>query len=110
VQTIGQEGHEDVRFDAMFELVMDGTQLEIVLEILEGGLDLDELDVELPQLSRVAITQIGAQQIAPLAAAGLAKLVAVEREAESRALGSGLDIDQTPGGTGFGARRAELHV
>jgi hypothetical protein len=29
----------------------------------KGGLDLDQLDIELPQLSRVAAGQIGAQKI-----------------------------------------------
>ena len=50
VKTIGQEGHEDVGLDALLELVVDRAQLQIVLHALEGGLDLDELDVELPQL------------------------------------------------------------
>ena len=49
VQTIGQEGDEDVRLDALFELMVDWAQLQIVLHGLEGSLDLDELDIELPQ-------------------------------------------------------------
>ena len=40
VQTIGKEGDEDVRFDAMLELVMNRAELQIVLEILERGLDI----------------------------------------------------------------------
>ena len=32
--------------------VIDGAQSEVVLEVLEGGFDLGELDVALPQLSR----------------------------------------------------------
>ena len=54
VQAIGEEGDEDVRFDALLELMVDRAQLQIVLEVLECGFDLDELDVELPQLGRVA--------------------------------------------------------
>ena len=50
MQTVGDEGDEDVGLDAVLKLVVDGPQLQIVLEVLEGGLDLDELDVELPQL------------------------------------------------------------
>ena len=53
MQAIGHEGNEDVRFDALFQLVVDGPQAEIVLKILEGSLDLDQLNVELPQMRRV---------------------------------------------------------
>src|SRR5229473_4728232 len=50
VKTIGQEGDEDVRFDALLELVVDRPELQVVLEILERGLDLDELDIEMTQM------------------------------------------------------------
>jgi hypothetical protein len=110
VKAIGQERDEDVRFDAVLKLVVDRAELQIVLEILERGLDLDELDIELPQLGGILVTQIGAQQIAPFAAARLSQLVAVEREAESSGLGRHFDIDQTPcRSAGLGARCAELH-
>jgi hypothetical protein len=59
-----------VRLDAALQLVIDG-----VLEVLEGGFDLGELDVELPQLSRLASAQIGAQQVAPFASPRLAQLL-----------------------------------
>src|SRR5258708_21316272 len=56
VKAIGQEGDEDVRFDAVLKLVVDRAELQIVLEILERGLDLDELDIEtatgVPDLGR----------------------------------------------------------
>ena len=48
VKAIGQEGDEDVRFDAVLKLVIDRAELQIVLEILERGFDLDKLDIELP--------------------------------------------------------------
>jgi hypothetical protein len=35
VQTIGEEGNEDVRFDARLELMEDGADCEIALEIVE---------------------------------------------------------------------------
>ena len=35
VQAIGREGNEDVRFDAMLELMEDRTDGEIAFEILE---------------------------------------------------------------------------
>jgi hypothetical protein len=69
VQAVGQEGDEDVRFDTMLKLVVDRAELQIVHEILERGLDLDELDIELPQLGRILVVQIGAQQVAAFAAA-----------------------------------------
>src|SRR5208282_487788 len=86
VETIGQEGDEDVRLDAVLELVVDRAQVQIVLHGLEGGLDLDELDVEPPQLGRVFAGEIGAQQIATFAPADLAQPGAIEREAEGSAL------------------------
>jgi len=96
VQTISQEGDEDVRLDARFDLVLDRAQVQIVLHGLEGGLDLDQLDIELPQLTRVFPTQIAAQEITSFAPAHLAQLLAIERKAEGRSLGSHFDIDQTP--------------
>jgi hypothetical protein len=48
VKAVGEEGDEDMRFDAMLKLVVDRAELQIVLEIFERGLDLDELDIELP--------------------------------------------------------------
>jgi hypothetical protein len=53
VQAIGEKGDEDMRFDAVFELMEDRPQVEIVLYGLEGRFDLDELDVELPELGWV---------------------------------------------------------
>jgi hypothetical protein len=41
---------------AVLKLVADRAELQIVLEVLERGLDLDELDVELPQLGRISST------------------------------------------------------
>jgi len=49
-----------VRFDAVLKLVVDRAELQIVLEILERGLDLNELDIELPQMGRLSGAQIGA--------------------------------------------------
>src|SRR5215216_5358475 len=71
VQTVGHEGDEDVSLDALLELMVDGPQPEIVLEGLERRFDLDQLDVEAPQLCGVLPGQVGAQQIAALAPAHL---------------------------------------
>ena len=53
MQTIGEESDKDMRFDAMLQLVVDRPQLQVVLEGFERRLDLDQLDVEPPQLGRV---------------------------------------------------------
>jgi hypothetical protein len=82
VQAVGQERHEDVRLDALLDLVVDRAQVQIVLHGLEGGLDFDELDVEPPQFGRVFAGEIGAQQIAAFAPSHLAQLGAIEREVE----------------------------
>ena len=78
VQAIGQEGDEDVGFDALFQLVIDRAQSQIVLEVLEGRLDLDQLDIELPQLGGLLPAQIGAQEIAAFAPPHLPQLLAIE--------------------------------
>src|SRR6201981_3997776 len=104
MQAIGQEGDEDMRLDARFALMIDRAQPQIVFQVLEGGLDLDELDVEPPQLGRVLAAQIGAQQIAPFAPPRLAQLGAIEREAERGLLGRRHDIDEAPGCGRLGAR------
>jgi hypothetical protein len=45
----------------MLELVVNGTQFEIVFEVFECRLDLDQLDVELPDLGRLSAAEVGAQ-------------------------------------------------
>jgi hypothetical protein len=88
VKAIGEESDEDVRFDAVLKLVVNWSELQIVLEILERGLNLDELDIELPQMGWISVAQIGAQQIAPFAAECPTQLLSVEREAKVAALGT----------------------
>ena len=62
VKAIGNERNEDVRLDALLELMEDRAQLQIILHGLEGGFDFDELNVELPELGRILSGQIGAQR------------------------------------------------
>src|ERR1700685_4092637 len=83
-----------MRLDAVLELMVDRAQLQIVLHGLEGGLDLDELDIELPQLGRIFAGEVGAQQIAAFAPPHLAHLGAIERECEGGAFGRHRDIDK----------------
>jgi hypothetical protein len=52
VQAVGQECDEDVRLDATDRLLLDRPQLQIVLEVLKGGLDLDQLDIQKDTLDR----------------------------------------------------------
>ena len=62
--------HRDVqamRFDAVLKTVVDRT-LQIVLEIFKRSLNLDELNIELPQLCRILVAQIAAQQVSNFAA------------------------------------------
>src|SRR6202790_4671533 len=109
VQAIGQEGDEDMRLDALLELMVDRAQLQIVLQGLEGCLDLDELDIEPPQLSRVLAAQIGAQQVAPFAPPHLAQLGAIERDAEGGTLRRHRALEEAQDRRCLGARGAELH-
>ena len=45
MQAIGQEGDEDVGFDAAFPLMEDRSDGEIALEVAEGLLDVDEQEI-----------------------------------------------------------------
>lgn len=51
-QAVGQERHEYMGLDAGLQLVMDGTNRKIVLQFLERLLDLDQLQIEPPQMAR----------------------------------------------------------
>jgi hypothetical protein len=48
VQAVGDKGHKDVRLDPVLELVKNGTQRQVVLQVLKGRFDFDQLDVKLP--------------------------------------------------------------
>src|SRR5271169_167715 len=89
--------------------MVDRAQLQIILHGLEGRLDLDELDIELPQLGGVFTAQVGAQEIASFAPPHLAQILTIEYEAERGAVGSHFDVDQTPRGPRLATRGAELH-
>ena len=82
VQAIGQEGDEDVRLDARLALMEDRPDGEIAFEVLERLFDRDQPQVMAPQLGRVFLDEVGAQQIAAFARSCLAQLVAIEPIAE----------------------------
>ena len=103
VETIGEEGDEDVRFDALDQLMVDRTQSQIVVEGLERRLDFGELDIESPQLGRLASAEIGAQQRAAFAPSDAAQLIAVDRIGELGDLR--VDVDDAPGRRRLGGTR-----
>src|SRR5207245_8942353 len=78
LQAIGQEGDEDMGLDARLDLVKDRSDREIAFEVLERLLDRDQQQVMGPQLGRVLLDEVGAQQIATFARAGWAQLAAIE--------------------------------
>ena len=49
VQTVGQKGDENVGFDPMLQLMVDGAQGQVVFEVFEGGFHFGQLNVKLPQ-------------------------------------------------------------
>src|SRR5690348_17836535 len=62
-----------------------------------------------PQLGRVLLDEVGAQQIPAFARAGLPQLVAIEAIAERGGVCGDLDYRQAPGHAGLIARDAEFH-
>ncbi len=100
VQAIRQEGDEDVGFDTTFQLMEDPPDGEIALEVAEGLLDVDELEIVAPQSGGIVVVEIGAQQIAALASSRLTQLVAIEAITEGRGFLVDVDDDETPGGYG----------
>ena len=83
LKAIGEEGHEDVRLDALVRPMIDWPDGEIALQLLERLLHLRELDVEGPQLRRSLSYKVGAQQIAAFVPPAGAQARPVQRERES---------------------------
>ena len=63
--------------DACLLLMEDRANGEITLEILERFFHSDQLEIVAPQLRRVVLAEIGAQQISALAPPRLSQLVAI---------------------------------
>ena len=75
-----------------------GRNAKIVFEVFKSRLDLDQLDIKLPEFSRLSAAEIAAQQIASFAPAHLSKLLAIEPKRETGAGGlRHFDFDQPPG-------------
>ena len=62
----GEEADEDVGLNAIFALVPDRTQIQLILLDAEGDLGLRELDVRLPELLIAPIIDVRAQEIGTL--------------------------------------------
>ena len=77
-QAIGDERDEDVRLNALLELMEDGPDGKIVLELLECLFDFRELHVVAPQRGGVFAGHVRAQQVAALAAKHLAQFLATQ--------------------------------
>src|SRR3954451_4743292 len=97
VQAIGQEGDEDVRLDAGLELVKDWPDREIAFEVLERLLERDQQQIMAPQLGRVFLDEVGAQQIPAFPCAVLPEFIAAEPIAEGGAVCGDRDYRQAPG-------------
>jgi hypothetical protein len=80
LQAACQEGHEDVGLDARLGLVEDRPDGQVVLDLLEGLLDLGELDVERPQRIGLVRREVGSQQVAAFSSAHLAQFLAIQAE------------------------------
>ena len=48
VEAVGEEGDDDMRFDARLVLVTDRADGEVAFKIAEGFFDADELEVQTP--------------------------------------------------------------
>lgn len=68
-QTARAEVDKNIHFDAVLELLIDGTQLQIISQVLERRLDLDDLNTELAQICRASPPQVRAEQIPAVAPA-----------------------------------------
>ena len=67
LQAISQEGNEDVGLYARLKLVKDWSDREIAFEVLERLLDRNQQQIMVPQLGRVFLDEVGAQQISAFA-------------------------------------------
>src|SRR5439155_17738099 len=86
MQTISQKRHKNVRLDPRLQAVKNWPQAQIIFEVFESRFDLRQLDIKLPQLGRLFVAKISAQQVTAFSAAHLAQLVFKQLESEARRL------------------------
>src|ERR1700680_4671695 len=63
LQTVSEKGDQNVRVDAMLQLMMNGTDAKFTLERTEYRFDLCQLHVTRPQHARISCGKVGAQQV-----------------------------------------------
>ena len=77
-----EERDKDVCLDPLIGLMVDRADRQIPLQFLEGLFHLDQLQIERPELRRIAARHIRPQQVAAFPASRLAQLRPVKFEAE----------------------------
>ena len=112
LQAIGHEGDQDMRFHTPVFLVVEGAQLQIAFQFLEGLFDFRQLHVVLPQRRRCFPREVGAQQVMAFAPLRLTQFGFVQGEAKTGLLilccAGDVYRDQGIDGTGFFFGRAEF--
>jgi hypothetical protein len=63
VQAVGQKGDEHVGFDAPVQLVVDRPEGQVTFKVAERFFYLRQLGVKGPQLGRLALAEVGPQQV-----------------------------------------------
>ena len=81
-QSLREEGHEQVRFDPLGSVMVDGPKIQVALLGAERFLDEDQLHVATTNQLRVVGAEVGAQQIPALPVAQAAQFLPVEGEGE----------------------------
>ena len=84
VQAVGHEGDKDMRLDPTLELVENGAQRQVVLQVFKGRFDFDEQDIKLPQLSWVTSQEVCPKQVAAFPAADDSQLLSIQCKTETR--------------------------
>src|ERR671915_89363 len=79
----GGQGNKDMGFNACLLRVINRPDRQVAFELFEGLFDLGQLDVVLPQLSGVFSTEIGAQQVMPVAPTSQAKFCPIQGKGEA---------------------------
>ena len=60
LQAVGEEGDEDVGFNAVFELVVNGADRQVAFELFKCLFDFGELEVVFPKFYRIVSAQVRA--------------------------------------------------
>src|ERR1700680_1979394 len=83
LQAVGEKGKQNVRVDAMLQLMADGAYAEFTLERSEDRFDLCQLHVPRPQHAGISGGQVGAQQVVSVAPFRLLEFFLIHTKLES---------------------------